>query len=70
MGSFSIWHWLMALMYLPLLAFYHAPTTVAIIRKSDKALIVQLINVFLGWTIIGWVIALIIALQRPKVVVA
>lgn len=66
MGSFSIWHWLIVFLYIPLVAIYHLPTSLAIYRKTDKALIVQIINVFLGWTIVGWVVALVMALSSKK----
>ncbi len=66
MGSFSIWHWLIVFLYIPLVAIYHLPTSLAIYRKTDNALIVQIINVFLGWTIVGWVVALVMALSSKK----
>lgn len=41
---------------------YFLPTFVA--RKGDRPMVL-VINFFLGWTLIGWVIALAIA-ARPK----
>lgn len=41
--------------------FYFIPTAVAQYRKSVNITTVALVNIFLGWTIIGWIIALIIA---------
>lgn len=66
MGSFSVWHWLI---YLLFLALYHALTTVAIVKKSEQALKVQLINIFLGWTVIGWFFALYLALKKAGSVI-
>lgn len=43
------------------IVFYFIPTAVAQYRKSVNITTVALVNIFLGWTIIGWVIALIIA---------
>lgn len=39
---------------------YLVPTIVAVIRGHQVGM-VAVINVFLGWTIIGWVVALAIA---------
>ena len=41
-------------------SLYLAPTIVAWIRHHQTGM-VAIINVFLGWTIIGWVVALAIA---------
>jgi hypothetical protein len=38
---------------------YFLPTVVALIRGHLSALAIFLLNLFLGWTLIGWVIALI-----------
>src|ERR1700674_3627300 len=38
---------------------YFLPTVVALIRGHLSALAVFLLNLFLGWTLIGWIIALI-----------
>lgn len=43
------------------IVFYFIPTAVAQYRKSLNMTTVVLVNIFLGWTLIGWVIALIIA---------
>ena len=41
--------------------FYLIPTIVAIIRKVPNVGSVAVINIFLGWSIIGWVVALAMA---------
>ena len=47
-----------------LLFMYFIPTGVA--KKRDRAL-VFVINLFTGWTIIGWVVALAFAVRpQPK----
>src|ERR1700685_4814147 len=38
---------------------YFLPTVVALIRGHLSALAIFLLNLFLGWTLIGWIIALI-----------
>ena len=42
-------------------AFYFIPTVVAIARRSSNTVAVVLINVFLGWSLIGWIVALVLA---------
>jgi divalent metal cation (Fe/Co/Zn/Cd) transporter len=37
------------------------PTLVAYSRKTKNRIPVMIINIFLGWTLIGWVIALAMA---------
>lgn len=47
---------------------YFAPTIVAVARKVPNGGSVAVINLFLGWTLIGWVIALAMAARSvPKV---
>jgi hypothetical protein len=44
-----------------LIGFYFLPTIVALTRKvTDKGSVV-VINFFLGWTLVGWVVALAMA---------
>ena len=38
---------------------YFLPTVVALIRGHLSALAIFFLNLFLGWTLIGWIIALI-----------
>ena len=45
-----------------LFAMYWLPTIIAIVRRTPSALGVAAINFFLGWTIIGWIVALVMAL--------
>jgi T4 superinfection immunity protein len=45
-----------------LFAMYWLPTIIAIVRRTPSALGVAVINFFLGWTIIGWIVALVMAL--------
>lgn len=46
-----------------LLALYLLPTIIAVGRKVVNVGSVAAINVFLGWTLIGWVVALAMALR-------
>ncbi len=61
-----------ALGLLILLGFYFIPTIVAVIRKVPNMGSVIVINVFLGWSVIGWIVALAMAARsvpRPQQVI-
>ncbi len=47
---------------------YLLPTTIAIIRKRTNTMAIFVLNLFLGWTLIGWVVALVwaVATDSPK----
>ena len=51
------------------LAFYFLPTIMAIKRKSPHTTAVVILNLFFGVTLIGWIIALVLASKRPQAVV-
>lgn len=46
-----------------ILGAYFIPTFIAIKKKDSTAII--LINIFLGWMVLGWIIALIWAITSP-----
>ena len=41
-----------------LLVLYFAPTIVAFWRRHRSAGAIALLNIFFGWTIIGWIVTL------------
>ncbi|WP_078593752.1 superinfection immunity protein [Evansella clarkii] len=41
---------------------YFAPSIVAYVRKKDNLAAILVLNIFLGWSLIGWVVALVWAL--------
>ncbi len=43
-------------------AFYFIPTIIAVVRKRQVAS-VFMINLFLGWTLVGWVVAVALAVS-------
>jgi hypothetical protein len=49
---------------------YFLPSIIAIVRSKRDITAIVLLNLFLGWTAIGWVVALIWALKNdvPMVV--
>jgi hypothetical protein len=54
-------------MFLLVIAMYFIPTIVASYQKSPQFSSVFVVNFFLGWTIVGWVVALAWALKKePK----
>lgn len=49
------------------IAAYWAPTLVAWLRHVPNAGSVTVVNLFLGWTLAGWVVALAMAVRsRPQ----
>ena len=44
------------------LILYFIPTIVAGIREKQNGMAITMLNLFLGWTFIGWVVALVWAL--------
>ncbi len=44
------------------IAIYFIPTIIGIVRKKSNLLLIFLLNLLLGWTLIGWIVALILAL--------
>jgi hypothetical protein len=49
---------------------YFIPSIVALARNKRDTLLIFLLNLFLGWSIIGWVIALVWALRSDYPAVA
>ena len=57
---------------LTLFLLYWLPTIIAVVRHAPSALGVAMVNFFLGWTVIGWFLALVWALAvhaGPHVIV-
>jgi uncharacterized membrane protein YhaH (DUF805 family) len=50
------------------LLLYFLPTILAAVRRHHNILGVFLLNFFLGWTVIGWIVALVWAMSAPPVV--
>jgi hypothetical protein len=54
--------------FLVVLALYFLPSIVALARRITHQGSVVVINVFLGWTFVGWVVALAMACRTNRVV--
>ena len=48
------------------LALYFLPTIIVLARRKKNVLGPVLVNVLLGWTVVGWIVALIWALTVDK----
>lgn len=64
----------LAFFFFPFFGFgfvtYFLPTIVALVRSKRDTLAIFLLNFFLGWTLIGWFVALIWAAKHDVPVVA
>jgi len=64
---------LLAFFFPPILGFgfvlYFLPAIVGFARSKRDAVSILVLNLFLGWTAIGWVIALIWALKQDVPIV-
>ena len=50
-----------------LFVLYFTPTIVAVNNDSPQTQAVMVLNLFLGWTLVGWVMALVWAVSKPQV---
>jgi Superinfection immunity protein len=57
-----------AIFFMPFFGFglvmYFLPTLIALARSKRDTLAIFLLNFFLGWSVIGWVIALVWAARQ------
>jgi len=64
---------LLGVFFFPFFGFsfvmYFLPSIVAVARNKRDVLPILLLNFLLGWTLIGWIVALIWALKTDVVVV-
>lgn len=58
---------IITLLFIP----YFLPTIIAFVRRKDSAAGILILNLFLGWTLIGWIGALVWALSAdaPRTVI-
>ena len=47
---------------------YFLPTIVALLREKYDRVSIFLLNFFLGWSVIGWIVALVWACKTDRVV--
>jgi hypothetical protein len=51
------------------LAFYFLPTIMAIKRQSPHTFVVIMLNIFFGVTLVGWIIAFVLASKQPQPII-
>ena len=47
-------------------ALYFFPTIVAFVKKKANKSAILVLNIFLGWTLVGWVVALVWAVSEEQ----
>lgn len=52
------------------LILYFLPSIIALARSKRDTLAIFLLNLFLGWSVIGWIVALVWAAKNDVPVVA
>jgi len=50
--------------------FYFLPSIIALVRSKRDTLAIFLLNLFLGWTGVGWIVALVWAAKNDVPAVA
>ena len=69
MGSLFVpWHlWLFLLLIVPALGIHFLPAIISGVRHTRNFGWILVVNIFLAWTVIGWIIALVWAcLDQPS----
>ncbi len=56
MQNFTILELFLAVL---IFAFYFLPTLIAFLRQHKNKLAIFLLNLLLGWTVLGWVVSLV-----------
>ncbi|MYA18213.1 MAG: superinfection immunity protein [Gammaproteobacteria bacterium] len=51
--------------FIVIVSVYFIPSIVAKVRNHHNTMAIFLLNLFLGWSLIGWVAALVWAVIRP-----
>lgn len=44
--------------------FYFLPTLIALLRQHKNKLAIFLLNLLLGWTVLGWVVSLVWSVMK------
>jgi len=59
-----LFHGIGILVFILVLALYFLPTIIALVRGRRNTVAIFLLNFFLGWSFIAWVIALVWAAKE------
>ena len=59
---------LLGLLVFPMIVgVYFLPTIIALMRRKRNGCAIALLNLFLGWSVIGWVVALVWSVAHESV---
>ena len=61
----TLWNIFFVVLFLVGMLMYFLPTIVAVKTNHQQAVGIMIVNAFLGWTIIGWVLAFAWAFVKP-----
>lgn len=57
---------IMIVIVLVFIVLYLFPSVIAIKKKHKDLIKILIINIFLGWTIVGWIISLVLAINMQN----
>ena len=57
---------IMIAIVLVFIVLYLLPSIIAIKKKHKDLIKILIINIFLGWTIVGWIISLVLAINMQN----
>jgi len=63
---FGLGMFVLSLIGLLCLCVYFLPTIVASHRRHPNAIAIFFLNLFLGWSVVGWVVSLVWAVSGPR----
>jgi len=61
MQNFTILELLLVVL---IFAIYFLPTLIAFLRRHKNSLAIFLLNLLLGWTVLGWVVSLVWSVMK------
>lgn len=64
MESFNIFHLLILVIFALMFAVYITPSLIAYRRKQPNLGVIVAVNLLVGWTIAGWLVALVWSLKK------
>ncbi|ACF46640.1 superinfection immunity protein [Prosthecochloris sp. ZM] len=57
------------LVIISIMATYFLPTIIGFLRKQNNKTAILVLNLFLGWTFLGWVVSLVWAFKKSDIVI-
>ena len=59
------WEWVLLLFYNCLWGLIMIPSIIAVAQDKTNKTKILLINIFLWWTVVGWIIVLVWSIKNP-----